>query len=157
MDSFLMAAQAPWISRTNWANHFSCAVWHIGALVYTTNVFLMLLTSGKKLGMYEPKFHCPTILEQLHNEDSKKMSEKPPNTLYTDIRSLSLTGSVGNMEIVIGDYFQLFNDISQESFMFHRWMRGLGMNNTFSIDLAFFNLLDGLPPLQDDTPSWNIL
>lgn len=31
------------------------------------------------------------------------------------------------------------------------------MNNTFSINLAFFDLLDGLSPLQDDTPSWNIL
>ncbi|EFJ37729.1 hypothetical protein SELMODRAFT_402276 [Selaginella moellendorffii] len=74
-----------------------------------------------------------------------------------DVRPLSPTGSVGNVEIVIEDYFQLSNNVSRESSMFHRWMRGLGMNNTFGIDLAFFDLSDGLPPLQGDTPSWNIL
>ncbi|EFJ26295.1 hypothetical protein SELMODRAFT_413511 [Selaginella moellendorffii] len=35
-----------------------------GASVYTTSVFLKLLTSGKKLGMYEPEFHCPTAWER---------------------------------------------------------------------------------------------
>ncbi|EFJ04736.1 hypothetical protein SELMODRAFT_432137 [Selaginella moellendorffii] len=34
------------------------------APVYTANVFLKLLTGGKKLGMYELKFHCPTAREQ---------------------------------------------------------------------------------------------
>ncbi|EFJ29940.1 hypothetical protein SELMODRAFT_409970 [Selaginella moellendorffii] len=36
-----------------------------------------------------------------------------------------------------------------------RWMQGLGMNNTFGIDLAFFNLPNGLPPLQSDTTSFD--
>ncbi|EFJ31238.1 hypothetical protein SELMODRAFT_408778 [Selaginella moellendorffii] len=33
------------------------------APMYTTSVFLKLLTSGKKLGIYEPKFHCPIARE----------------------------------------------------------------------------------------------
>ncbi|EFJ28041.1 hypothetical protein SELMODRAFT_411517 [Selaginella moellendorffii] len=45
-------------------NHFSRTTWHIGAPVYTTSVFLKLLTGGKKLGMYEPEFHCPTAWER---------------------------------------------------------------------------------------------
>ncbi|EFJ09264.1 hypothetical protein SELMODRAFT_428155 [Selaginella moellendorffii] len=90
-------------------------------------------------------------------EEAWHISKKPASTLYTDVRPLSPTGSVDNVEIVIGDYFQLSKNMSQESSMFHRWMRGLGMNNTFSINLTFFDLPDGLPPLQGDTPSWNIL
>ncbi|EFJ28273.1 hypothetical protein SELMODRAFT_411655 [Selaginella moellendorffii] len=73
------------------------------------------------------------------------------------VHPLSPMESVGNMEIVIGDYFQLSNNVSRESSMFHQWMQGLGMNNTFGINLTFFALPDGLPPLQGDTPSWNIL
>ncbi|EFJ06588.1 hypothetical protein SELMODRAFT_430534 [Selaginella moellendorffii] len=64
MDGFLMAVQALWISRTSWANHFSHVAWHIGALVYTASVFLKLLISGKKLGMYEPEFQCSTARER---------------------------------------------------------------------------------------------
>ncbi|EFJ22092.1 hypothetical protein SELMODRAFT_416882 [Selaginella moellendorffii] len=92
----------------------------------------------------------PTATEDDLQELSSSASHK-------QVRPLSPTGSVGNMEIVIGDYFQLSNNVSRESSMFHRWMRGLGMNNTFGIDLTFFDLPDGLPPLQGDTPSWNIL
>ncbi|EFJ05432.1 hypothetical protein SELMODRAFT_431568 [Selaginella moellendorffii] len=125
-------------------------------------ILLPLLVQPRLLEIYEGNSIVRT---------SKRMSEKPASTLYVDddlqelsssashkqVRPLSPTGSVGNVEIVIGDYFQLSNNMSRESSMFHRWMRGLGMNNTFSIDLAFFDLPDGLPPLQGDTPSWNIL
>ncbi|EFJ26258.1 hypothetical protein SELMODRAFT_413441 [Selaginella moellendorffii] len=149
------------------------------ALVYTTNVFLKLLTGGKKLGMYEPKFHCPTVRErelcpwylelwrqmpsspfeldlylkchsdhiaaahpaliarniqrQLHSEDIQENVRETsqhsihqrtnaffpslPTAIEDDLQKLSSlashkqvhplspTGSVGTLEIVIGDYF----------------------------------------------------
>ncbi|EFJ11240.1 hypothetical protein SELMODRAFT_426501 [Selaginella moellendorffii] len=39
------------------------------------------------------------------------MSKKPTSTLYADVCPLSLMGSVSNMVIVIGDYFQLSNNV----------------------------------------------
>ncbi|EFJ13440.1 hypothetical protein SELMODRAFT_424577 [Selaginella moellendorffii] len=176
------------------------------APMYTTSVFLKLLTGGKKLGMYEPEFQCsiarerelcpwylelwrqmpsspfeldlylkchleallegvemPQDRDEIHIEQtederprllelyegssivrtSKRMLEKPANTLYVNVQMhsfhpspllqrmtsksylhrlhinkyetkhvcpLSPMGSVSNVEIVIGDYFQLSNN-----------------------------------------------
>ncbi|EFJ34503.1 hypothetical protein SELMODRAFT_405897 [Selaginella moellendorffii] len=121
------------------------------APVYTTSVFLKLLTGGKKLGMYEPEFYYPTARErelcpwylelwrqmpsshfeldlyiechpapttqnvrrQLHSEGvQENVRETSQHFIrrHTNVHPLSLTGSVGNVEIIIEDYFQLSNN-----------------------------------------------
>ncbi|EFJ11484.1 hypothetical protein SELMODRAFT_426227 [Selaginella moellendorffii] len=65
-----------------------------GAPVYTTNVFLKLLTGGKKL------------------EDD--LQELSLSASHKQVCPLSPTGSVGNLEIIIWDYFQLSNNSKQK-------------------------------------------
>ncbi|EFJ17119.1 hypothetical protein SELMODRAFT_421444 [Selaginella moellendorffii] len=126
------------------------------SIVRTSKRMSKKLASTLYIDVQMHSFHPSPLLQRM---TSKSYLHQLHINRYENkhVCPLSPTGSVGNIEIVIGDYFQLSNNVSRESSMFHRWMQGLGMNNTFSINLAFFDLPDGLPPLQGDTPSWNIL
>ncbi|EFJ20833.1 hypothetical protein SELMODRAFT_417875 [Selaginella moellendorffii] len=59
----------------------------------------------------------PTTTE----DDLQELSSSASHNMYEKkhVRPLFPTGSVGNVEIVIEDYFQLSNNMSQESSMFH--------------------------------------
>ncbi|EFJ17004.1 hypothetical protein SELMODRAFT_421428 [Selaginella moellendorffii] len=86
----------------------------LGAPMYTTSVFLKLLTSGKKLGMYEPEFHCPTAQESYchcsSSPDYLKCTKATPYCRCQRNQPALYMLIVGNVEIVIRDYFQLSND-----------------------------------------------
>ncbi|EFJ12743.1 hypothetical protein SELMODRAFT_425114 [Selaginella moellendorffii] len=75
------------------------------------------------------------VQRQLHSEDVQE--KKSASTLYIDIQMHSFHPS------------PLLQRMTSKSYL-HQ----LHIN---SINLAFFDLPDGLPPLQGDTPSWNIL
>ncbi|EFJ27558.1 hypothetical protein SELMODRAFT_411676 [Selaginella moellendorffii] len=105
--------------------------------LFIPQILLPLLVQPRLLEMYEGSsimsekpantlyidvqmhsFHPSPLLQRmtsksyLHRLHINKYEKK-------NVCPLSPTGSVGNVEIVIGDYFQLSNNVSQESSMFH--------------------------------------
>ncbi|EFJ35456.1 hypothetical protein SELMODRAFT_404886 [Selaginella moellendorffii] len=148
------------------------------APIYTTGVLQKLLTRGKKLGMYEPEFYCPCTYERelclWYLELVEKMLtldfkldlylECHPEALsdydndIVEVCPLSPTASVGEVAVLIGNYTQLLDAISRELYMLDWWIHGLGQLTPYGkIDFIFFDLPDGMPPPQGDTPSWNVL
>ncbi|EFJ17387.1 hypothetical protein SELMODRAFT_420984 [Selaginella moellendorffii] len=75
MDGFLMAAQALWISRISWANHFIRTTRYLthcpGALVYITSVFLKLLIGGKKFEALLEGVEMPQDKDEIHIEQTE--------------------------------------------------------------------------------------
>ncbi|EFJ18151.1 hypothetical protein SELMODRAFT_420518 [Selaginella moellendorffii] len=78
--------------------------------------------------------------------------------MHKQVRPLSPTASVGEVAVLIGDYTQLLDATSRELYMLDRWIHDLGQLTPYGkIDFIFFDLPDGMPPPQGDTPSWNVL
>ncbi|EFJ23611.1 hypothetical protein SELMODRAFT_415449 [Selaginella moellendorffii] len=89
------------------------------------------------------------------NDDLEELSFA---AMHKQVRPLSPTASVGEVAVLIGDYTQLLDATSWELYMLDRWIHGLGQLTPYGkIDFIFFDLPDGMPPPQGDTPSWNVL
>ncbi|EFJ05655.1 hypothetical protein SELMODRAFT_431352 [Selaginella moellendorffii] len=98
----------------------------LGALIYITSVFLKLLIGGKKLGMSKnlsmallegvemPQDRDEIYIEQTKEEQLQLLEMYEGSSIMRTskrVHPLSPTGSDGNVEIVIGDNFQLSNDL----------------------------------------------
>ncbi|EFJ38246.1 hypothetical protein SELMODRAFT_402006 [Selaginella moellendorffii] len=89
------------------------------------------------------------------NDDLEELSSA---AMHKQVRPLSPTASVGEVAVLIGDYTQLLDATSRELYKLDWWIHGLGQLTPYrKIDFIFFDLLDGMPPPQGDTPSWNVL
>ncbi|EFJ33427.1 hypothetical protein SELMODRAFT_407210 [Selaginella moellendorffii] len=74
------------------------------------------------------------------------------------VHPLSPTVSVGEVVVLIGDYTQLLDATSGELYMLDPWIYGLGQLTPYGkINFIFFDLPDGMPPPQGNTPSWNVV
>ncbi|EFJ21966.1 hypothetical protein SELMODRAFT_416886 [Selaginella moellendorffii] len=121
--------------------------------------------------------HCEAfhenVVESSHHSSRRTKTFFPSLPMATDddleelssaaihkqvICPLSPMASVGEVAVLIGDYTQLLDATSRELYMLDRWIHGLGQLTPYGkIDFIFFDLLDGMPPLQGDTSSWNVL
>ncbi|EFJ12767.1 hypothetical protein SELMODRAFT_425150 [Selaginella moellendorffii] len=99
-----------------------------------------------------------TFFPSLPTATDDDLEELSSAVMHKQVCPLSPTASVGEVAVLIGDYTQLLDATSRELYMLDRWIHGLGQLTPYGkIDFIFFDLPDGMPPLQGDTPSWNVL
>ncbi|EFJ10965.1 hypothetical protein SELMODRAFT_426660 [Selaginella moellendorffii] len=167
MDDFLMAAQAPWIFFRHMAYRYlnHCPEALLEGVEMPQNKDEIHIKQTKDDQVENPAENslapshpiaaapspnpiaaaCPipttrNVRRQLHYEDVQETS-----TLYVDIQMHSFHPSPLLQRMTSKSYLHQLH--------INRWMRGLGMNNTFSINLAFFDLPNGLPPVKVDVAS----
>ncbi|EFJ24531.1 hypothetical protein SELMODRAFT_414681 [Selaginella moellendorffii] len=99
-----------------------------------------------------------TFFPSLPTATDDDLEELSSIAMHKQVCPLSPTASVGEVTILIGDYTQLLDATSRELYMLDRWIHGLGQLTPYGkIDFIFFDLPNGMAPLQGDTPSWNVL
>ncbi|EFJ09247.1 hypothetical protein SELMODRAFT_428301 [Selaginella moellendorffii] len=109
------------------------------APVYTTGVLQKLLTRGKKLGMYEPEFYCPYVVESSHQSSRQTKTFFPSLPTATDDYLEELSSAAMHK--------QLLDATSQELYMLDRWIHDLGQLTPYGkIDFIFFDLPNGMAP-----------
>ncbi|EFJ30395.1 hypothetical protein SELMODRAFT_409279 [Selaginella moellendorffii] len=107
---------------------------------------------------HQSSWRTKTFFPSLPTATDDDLEELSSATMHKQVRSLSPTASVGEIIVLIGDYMQLLDATSRELYMLDRWIHGLGQLTPYGkIDFFFFDLPDGMPPLQGDTLSWNVL
>ncbi|EFJ21159.1 hypothetical protein SELMODRAFT_417565 [Selaginella moellendorffii] len=116
-------------------------------------------TSNFKLDLYLECHPVQQLNPRVHTQETiQKMPN--PNTIEPEeiVRPLSPMANVGEVVVLIGDYTQLLDATSQELYMLDQWIHSLGQLTPYGkIDFIFFDLPNGMPPPQGDTPSWNVL
>ncbi|EFJ28562.1 hypothetical protein SELMODRAFT_411005 [Selaginella moellendorffii] len=99
-----------------------------------------------------------TFFPSLPTATDNNLEELSSATMHKQVCPLSPTVSVGEVVVLIADYTQLLDATSRELYMLDRWIHGLGQLTPYGkIDFIFFDLSDGMPPPQGDTPSWDVL